>query len=78
MEKFPTAEFENDISRNCLVGNRKKIAKFLMRTFTCHSTFLYALKSLYKEEKALIIFQICYKNNNDYISKIIRMVRKYM
>jgi hypothetical protein len=25
-----------------LLGNRKKIAKFLMRTFTCRSTFLYA------------------------------------
>jgi hypothetical protein len=31
----------NDVSRNCLVGNGKKIAKFLMRTFTCRSTFLY-------------------------------------
>jgi hypothetical protein len=32
----------NDIGRNYLLGNRKKIAKFLMRTFTCRSTFLYA------------------------------------
>ena len=31
----------NDIGRNCLLGNRKKIAKFLMRTFTCRSTFLF-------------------------------------
>jgi hypothetical protein len=31
----------NDVGRNCLLGNRKKIAKFLMRTFTCRSTFLY-------------------------------------
>jgi len=31
----------NDISRNSLLGNRKKIAKFLMRTFACRSTFLY-------------------------------------
>jgi hypothetical protein len=31
----------NDIGRNSLLGNRKKIAKFLMRTFTCRSTFLY-------------------------------------
>jgi hypothetical protein len=31
-----------DIGRNCLLGNRKKIAKFLMRTFTYRSTFLYA------------------------------------
>jgi hypothetical protein len=30
-----------DIGRKFLLGNRKKIAKFLMRTFTCHSTFLY-------------------------------------
>jgi len=35
------AEEPNDISRNFLLGNRKKIAKFLMRTFTCRSTFLY-------------------------------------
>jgi hypothetical protein len=40
-EKFPTAEFWNDIGRNFLLGNRKKIAKWLMRTFTCRSTFLY-------------------------------------
>jgi hypothetical protein len=26
-----------------LMGNRKKIAKFLMRTFACRSTFLYGL-----------------------------------
>jgi hypothetical protein len=32
----------NDIGRNFLLGNRKKIAKFLMSTFTCRSTFLYA------------------------------------
>jgi hypothetical protein len=32
----------NDIGRNSLLGNRKKIAKFLMRTFTCRFTFLYA------------------------------------
>jgi hypothetical protein len=31
----------NDIGRNSLLVNRKKIAKFLMRTFTCRSTFLY-------------------------------------
>ncbi len=29
------------IGRNCLLGNGKKIAKFLMRTFACRSTFLY-------------------------------------
>jgi hypothetical protein len=32
----------NDLGRNFLLGNRKKIAKFLMGTFTCRSTFLYA------------------------------------
>jgi hypothetical protein len=31
----------NDTGRNCLLGHRKKIAKFLTRTFTCRSTFLY-------------------------------------
>jgi hypothetical protein len=31
----------NVIGRNFLLGSRKKIAKCLMRTFTCHSTFLY-------------------------------------
>jgi hypothetical protein len=33
----------NYIGRNCLMGHRKKIAKSLMRTFTCRSTFLYVL-----------------------------------
>ncbi len=32
------------IGRNCLLGNGKKIAKFLMRTFTCRSTFLYGVQ----------------------------------
>ncbi len=32
----------NDIGRISLLGNRKKIAKFLRRTFACRSTFLYA------------------------------------
>jgi hypothetical protein len=36
----------NDIGRNCLLGNRKKIAKYLMRTFTCCSTFLYGIEHL--------------------------------
>jgi hypothetical protein len=31
----------SDIVRNCLLGNRKKIAKFLMKTFTYRSIFLY-------------------------------------
>jgi hypothetical protein len=38
----------NDIGRNCLLGNRKKIAKFLMRTFTCRSTFLYVVHCTYR------------------------------
>jgi hypothetical protein len=37
------ADKPNDIDRNFLQGNRKKIAKFLMRTFTFRSTFLYGL-----------------------------------
>ncbi len=32
----------SDMGENFLLGNRKKIAKFLMRTFACHSTFLYS------------------------------------
>jgi hypothetical protein len=40
-QNVPTAEFLNDFGRNFLLGNRKKIAKCLMRTFTCRSTFLY-------------------------------------
>jgi hypothetical protein len=36
----------NDIGRNSLLGNSKKIAKFLRRTFTCRSTFLYGIKGL--------------------------------
>ncbi len=32
----------NDIGSNSLLGKRNKIAKFLMRTFTYRSTFLYA------------------------------------
>jgi hypothetical protein len=31
----------NDNSRNCLLGHRKKILTFLMKTFTCRSTFLF-------------------------------------
>ncbi len=36
-----TAEFWMISGRNSLLGKRKKIAKFLMRTFTYRSTFLY-------------------------------------
>jgi hypothetical protein len=43
----------NDIGRNCLLGNRKKIAKFLMRTFTF--TFLASKKmeNLHKLDEKL-------------------------
>jgi hypothetical protein len=34
-----------------LLGNRKKIAKFLMRTFTCRWTFHYAGKARKKERR---------------------------
>ncbi len=37
----------NNIGRNSLLGKRKKIAKFLMRTLTYRSTFLYGRKSMY-------------------------------
>jgi hypothetical protein len=35
-ENIPTAEWGlgNDIGKKCLLGHRKKIAKFLTRTFT--------------------------------------------
>ncbi len=39
--KHASSKILNDIGRNSLLGNRKKIAKFLMRIFTCRSTFLY-------------------------------------
>ncbi len=38
----------NDMGRNFLLGNGKKIAKCLMRTFTCRSTFLYAMQVVCK------------------------------
>jgi hypothetical protein len=31
----------NEIGRNFLLGSRNKLAKCLMRIFTCRSTFLY-------------------------------------
>jgi hypothetical protein len=40
--KYCSSRIFSDIDRNYLLGNRKKTAKFLMRTFTCRSTFLYA------------------------------------
>ncbi len=39
--KYSYNRIWNYVSRNCLLGHRKKIAKFLTRTFTCRSTFLY-------------------------------------
>ncbi len=39
--KHASSKILNNIGRNSLLGNRKKIAKFLMRTFTCRSTLLY-------------------------------------
>ncbi len=44
----------NDIGRNFLLGSRKKIAKCLMRTFTCRSTFLYDVYILRKEGSVVI------------------------
>jgi hypothetical protein len=49
----------NDIGRNCLLGYRKKIAKFLMRTFTCRSTFLYdccCLPARFLDKETKILF----------------------
>jgi hypothetical protein len=44
--KHESSKILNDIGRrNSMLGNRKKIAKFLMRTFTCRSTFLYVVLS---------------------------------
>jgi hypothetical protein len=40
--EVPNSCILNVVGRNSLLGNRKKIAKFLMGTFTCRSTFLYA------------------------------------
>ncbi len=50
----------NDIGRNSLLGNGKKIAKFLMRTFTYRSTFLYAAGTM-----LVIIFIIIINKNTD-------------
>ncbi len=43
-EKYSNSWIWNDIGRNCLLGHRKKIAKFLMRIFTSRFTFLFALE----------------------------------
>jgi len=41
--KVSNSRVLNDIGRNFLLGSRKKIAKCLMGTFTCRSTFLYGV-----------------------------------
>jgi hypothetical protein len=51
------ADKPNDIGRNFLLGNRKKIAKFLMRTFTCGSTFLYATYGLAMDFRYYFLFR---------------------
>jgi hypothetical protein len=43
----------NDIGRISLLGSRKKIAKFLMRTFTCRSAFLYGKTYRYRDHTIL-------------------------
>jgi hypothetical protein len=53
------ADEPNDIGRNVLQGNRKKIAKFLMRTFTCRSTFLYGVKVQYIETQTCMPLHCC-------------------
>ncbi len=54
-ENISAAEFWNDIGRNACWGIERKKAKFLMRTFTCRSTFLYVMKKQIAEKK--IIFK---------------------
>ncbi len=44
--EVPNSWILNDIGRNSLLGNRRKIAKFSMSTFTYRSTFLYGLRGL--------------------------------
>ncbi len=41
MIQYTNSWIFSDIGRNCLPGNRKKKAKFLTKTFTYRSTFLY-------------------------------------
>ncbi len=45
----------HDIGRNSLLGNRKKIAKFLMSTFTYRSTFLYGPTISWGESRILFL-----------------------
>ncbi len=46
-ENIPTAEFGMISPETSCWDIEKKIAKFLMRTFTCHSTFFYVWSSLF-------------------------------
>ncbi len=39
--KYSISWIWNGIGKNCLLGHKKKIAEFLMRTCTCRSTFLF-------------------------------------
>jgi hypothetical protein len=45
-ENIPTAEFGMISAEIACWDNKKKIAKFLMRTFICRSTFFYGAKDL--------------------------------
>ncbi len=61
--KHASSKNLNDIGRNSLLGNRKKIAKFLMRTFTCRSTFLYGLTCPFPSNSA------CSRTGDDILSR---------
>jgi hypothetical protein len=56
----------NDIGRNSSLGYSKKIAKFLMRTFACRSTFLYEFTSqntgmgLSQQRAQFILFSVVF------------------
>ncbi len=56
---FSNSWIMNDICRNFLLGNRKKIAQCLRKTFTCCSTLLYgrgALQCTGWEEGWLLVY----------------------
>jgi hypothetical protein len=55
-------EVSYSIGRNSLLGNRKQIAKFLMRTFTCRSTFLYCMVRTSRKSANCILLPSRYKN----------------
>ncbi len=56
--KYLNSWIWNDNDRNCLLGHRKKISKFLVRTFTCRSTFLYDLHIHYIRDLVLLQTEI--------------------